>query len=118
VTVSITSRLRLRLKVRRAGHGRRVALTVTPPTRGLVATLQVYVLERYAWLPLARARLDAHGRATFRFKHRRRGLVRAVVSRGRHAPALAVGRPVRLRNGRHGEPPPVGPPAGDAPMMH
>jgi plastocyanin len=115
-TVSVSSRLRLRLRVRRAGHGRRVALTVTPAIRGLVATLQVYVLERYAWLPLARAGLDSHGRATFRLRHRRRGLVRAVVARGRHAPALAVGAPVRLRNGRHGEPPPVGPPADDAPM--
>lgn len=118
VTVSVTSSLRLRLRVHRAGHGRRVALTVTPPTRGLVATLQVYVLERYAWLPLARKRLDAQGRATFRFPHRRRGLVRAVVSHGRHAPALAVGAAVRLRNGRHGKPPPVGPPMDMPPMMH
>lgn len=118
VTVSVTSQLRLRLRVRRAGRGRNVALTVTPPSRGLVATLQVYVLERYAWLPLARKRLDADGRATFRFPHRRRGLVRAVVSRGRHAPPLVVGSGVRLRNGRHGRPPPVGPPADDGPMMH
>jgi plastocyanin len=123
VTVSVSSQLRLRLRVRRAGRGRQVALTVTPATRGLYATLQVYVLERYAWLPLARARVDSHGRATFRLPHRRRGLVRAVVSRGRHAPPLAVGPGVRLRNGRRGAPPPVGPPMGDgpmgdAPMMH
>jgi plastocyanin len=116
VTVSVISQLRVRLRVHRAGRGRNVALTVTPPTRGLVATLQVYVLERYAWLPLARARVDSRGRATFRLRHRRRGLVRAVVSRGRHAPPLVVGSAVRLRNGRHGMPPPVGPPMGDGPM--
>jgi hypothetical protein len=100
-TVGVTERIDVR--VRLSGHAIRV--TAGP---GLVATLQVYSRERFAWRGTGHVTLDERGRGTIMHHGRRTGRARVVVSRELRGPALAVSDAIRLRDGRRAGAPPEG----------
>jgi hypothetical protein len=89
------------VRIRLSGHAIRVTAR-----KGLVATLQVYSRERFAWRGAGHVKLDARGRGTIMHHGPRTGRARVVISRALHGPALAVSDPVRLRDGRRTGGPP------------
>ena len=96
VALQVTAQAAVRLTVRH----RRARVRTDPPTPHARATLQQYDRWYYLWRPRAHKRLDRDGRTTFKIPAGARGLVRVVLTRNRHAPALATSTPVRLKNGK------------------
>jgi hypothetical protein len=88
------------LAVRPGRRRARVVVRSRPRQPGLVATLQRYSRERFMWRRVARARLDAGGRARFAIRVGGGGRVRVVLSRTRGGPPLAVTHVRRLQDGR------------------
>jgi hypothetical protein len=84
-------------RVRREGRRATVTATVTPATKGATVVLQLRLPERFGWWPVARGRLDAHGRARFTLRPRRTVPARVVLTLPDGATALAHSAPVRLR---------------------
>lgn len=96
VTLQVTAQAAVRLTVRH----RRARVRTDPPTPHARAALQHYDRWHYMWRPRAHERLDGHGRTTFKLPADARGLVRILLTRNGHAPALATSAPVQLKNGK------------------
>jgi plastocyanin len=88
-------------RVRATGvrHGRAVVVgaTVSPPSHGMTAVLQVRSREHFGWWPTRRARLNHHSSARFVLHTTRRIRARVVLTRADGATVLAQSRPVVVR---------------------
>lgn len=73
---------RLHLAVITKGGSATLTVLSEPAQPGAKVQLQRYVLERFDFLPVRRARLDAHGRAVFRVRADRRLHLRALLPKG------------------------------------
>jgi plastocyanin len=91
-TVAVTATVKLRVAV--SAHA--VKVRARP---GLFVTVQRWARWRFDWRVAARARLDAHGRATVRLRIPMRGKARVLLSRTARGPALVEGDPLFLRTG-------------------
>jgi plastocyanin len=92
VTVAVSAGVKLHVAV--TAHA--VKVRARP---GLVVTVQRWARWRFDWRVAARARLDAHGRATVRLGIPMRGKARVLLSRTPRGPALVTGDPLFLRTG-------------------
>jgi plastocyanin len=109
VSVNVTARVELRVHV----HHGRVMVESKPRQKGLVATLQIYSRERFAWRRIAHVKTDKRGAAEFMVRRGLRGTVRVLLSRVERGPAMGVSHAVRLRDGRMvGDPSPEPAPPG------
>jgi hypothetical protein len=84
-------------RVRRDGRRTTVTASVAPASPGATVVLQLRLPERFGWWPVARARLDARGRARFHLRPRRTVPARVVLTLPDGATALARSAPFRLR---------------------
>jgi len=94
-TVAVSASVKLRVAV--TAHA--VKVRVVPARPGLVVTVQRWARWRFDWRAAARAKLDAHGRATLRLRIPMRGKARVLLSRTPRGPALIEGDPLFLRTG-------------------
>jgi plastocyanin len=100
VTVDVSAAVDVRVTVRPRRRHRLVRVITRPDAPRVLATLQRYSRWHYQWRTLARERLSARGRTSFRLPTGARGRIRVVLNQSRHAPALATSTPVRLRDGK------------------
>ncbi len=91
-TVAVSASVRLRVAV--GAHALKVRAVP-----GVFVTVQRWARWRFDWRVAARARLDAHGRATVRLRIPMRGKARVLLSRTARGPALIEGDPLSLRTG-------------------
>ena len=94
VTVTLASRLDVRLVVRESRRFTRVRVSAAG-AGGARATLQLYSRERFSWKDRRRARLDAAGRASFRLPAGLRKRARVVITSA-DGVELGMSRSVRL----------------------
>jgi plastocyanin len=94
-TVAVSASVKLRVAV--TAHA--VKVRAVPARPGLVVTVERWARWRFDWRVAARARLDAHGRATVRLRIPMRGKARVLLSRTARGPALVEGDPLFLRTG-------------------
>jgi plastocyanin len=91
-------------RVRAVGvrHGRSVVVgaTVSPPSRGMTAVLQVRSRERFGWWPTRRTRLNRNSSVRFVLHTERRVRARVVLTRSDGATVLAQSRTVVVRAAR------------------
>jgi plastocyanin len=92
VDVPVTTDQRVLLRAHGDGG---VQVSTRPPRPGARLVLERYVRERFAWLAVARLRLDAHGRATAQLGRAARGRVQAVLPAAGGLPRSAAR--IRLR---------------------
>jgi hypothetical protein len=116
VTVTVSARVELDVHA----HEGRVMVKTKPASKGLVAALQIYSRERFAYRRIAHVKTDRKGMAEFRLRRGLRGTVRVLLSRAQRGPAVGVSHAVRLRDGRMvADPmPEPAPPGGHMPMPH
>lgn len=95
VTLPVLDR-RVSLRVQRGRARVLLRATVTPPSRGGHAALQLFLPERFGWWPVRRARLDGDSSARFAVRTRRRVQARVVLTLPDGATRLAVSRTVRV----------------------
>jgi plastocyanin len=116
VAVNVSARVELDVHV----HKGRVMVETNPGSKGLVATLQLYSRERFAYRRIAHVKTDRRGMAEFRLRRGLGGTVRVLLSRSERGPALGVSHAVRLRDGRMvADPmPEPAPPGGHMPVPH
>ena len=95
VTVTVASRLRVRLSARRTKRFTRLHVAA-PGAGGATATIQLYSRERFSWIDRGHRRLDAKGRAGFRLRAGLRYHARAVVKRAEGGAILGVSARVKL----------------------
>lgn len=93
-TVTVASRLRVKLTVRRSGRSTRLNVTAAG-AGGAKATLQLYSRERFTWLDRRRGRLDSAGRAAFSLRAGLRYHARVVISSAEGV-ELGTSRSVKL----------------------
>jgi plastocyanin len=108
VFVNVSPRVDLDVQL----HRGQVMVQTKPGQKGLVATLQIYSRERFAWRAIAHLSTDRRGAAMFRLRHGMRGTVRVLLSRIPRGPVIGASHALRLRDGRM-----VGDP-GTAPGSH
>ena len=95
VTVSVTSKLRVRLSARRTRRFTRLRVAA-PGAGAATATIQLYSRERFSWIDRRHRRLDEKGRAAFRLPAGLRYHARAVVTRADGGVILGVSARVKL----------------------
>jgi plastocyanin len=100
VTPHVTAHVDVHLMVERARRRTTVMVHTMPATTGLTATLELYSRWQYRWRAKREAKLDSHGRASFRLRAARRAYARVVLRRRARGPALVYSDVVKLWNGK------------------
>jgi plastocyanin len=90
VVVQVSDKSDIRLRRR----GRRLRVSVYPANPGARVSLQLKLRERFGWWTVARERLDARSRATFRLRRHGRASMRVVLTRQDGWTPLAISSPL------------------------
>ena len=95
VTIVVLDR-RVAVSARRRGRRTVVTASVTPPSPGVMAVLQLRLAHRFGWWPVQRERLNKASRARFVLRRRPRAPARVVLTLPDGATLTAVSRTLRL----------------------
>ena len=95
--VRVVVSARLRVAARRHAGGVTVRASTTPAQAGAPAVLELYVRERFDWLPIRRDRLDRRSRVRFDLDPPRGVHLRVVLPRGVRGYGRAVSRVLAIQ---------------------